>query len=77
MFLKKIVACRLKKIMSNHTNRSANVKNVKTLIKLGSGLTFIKYLPMKIFVVLLHIQILSALRSLNSGHFIYFLSAKS
>lgn len=77
MFLKKTVACRLKKIMSNHTNRSANVKNVKTLIKLGSGLTFIKYLPMKIFVVLLHIQILSALRSLNSGHFIYFLSAKS
>lgn len=42
--------------MSNHTNRSANVKNVKTLIKLGSGLTFIKYLPMKIFVVLLHIK---------------------
>lgn len=51
-------ACR-QKIISNHVNRSAYVlnENVKTLMKLGSGLTFIRYLPQKIFATLLHIHV--------------------
>lgn len=38
------VSMSFKKIISNHVNPSANDlnENVKTLMKLGSGLTFIK-----------------------------------
>lgn len=53
------VSMSFKKIISNHVNPSANVlnENVKTLIKLGSGLTFIKYLPQKILATLLHTHV--------------------
>lgn len=47
-------------------------RNIKTLIELASGLTFIIYLPVKEFVLLQHKTFLSALIFLKSRHLIHF-----
>lgn len=56
----------------NITSANALNRNIKTLIELASGLTFIIYLPVKEFVLLQHKTFLSALIFLKSRHLINF-----